>query len=72
MKTIDEAINYAAGDLPEECEINIKIENGGWSVELVMDDKVFNIDEENILDSVVAATDQAKAIDSYDCRDCTN
>jgi hypothetical protein len=37
-----------------------------------MDDQVFNIDEENILDSVVAATDQAKAIDSYDCRDCPN
>tara|TARA_R110001599_G_scaffold339851_1_gene559755 strand:+ start:38916 stop:39134 length:219 start_codon:yes stop_codon:yes gene_type:complete len=72
MQTIDEAINYAAGDLPEGCDINIRIESGGWAVELVMDDQVFLVEEENIIDSVVAATDQAKAIDSYDCRDCPN
>ena len=75
METIDEAINYAAGDLHEGCNVNIQIENGGWAVELVMDygeveEKVFPINEQNIIESIVEATEQAKALDSYDCRDC--
>jgi hypothetical protein len=75
MQTIDEAINFAAGELPEGCDLNIQIENGGWSVELVVDSKeveerVFPIDKENIIESIVEAVELAKGICSYDCRDC--
>lgn len=65
MKTIDEAINYAAGGLPEDYNVNIIIENGGYNVELDAPDigirrQIIGMSEQSIIDDIIVATDTAK------------
>lgn len=73
MKTIDEAINYAAGNLKEGSVLNIQIENGGWSVELMMDrgevnEHCYPINVGCLINDIVAGTDESNDL-SIDCRD---
>ena len=60
MKTIDEAVNYAAGKLPEGCQVVISIENGGYGVELHVDDQIISLDQNSIIDGIIVATDEAE------------
>lgn len=65
MKTIDEAINYAAKELPEGCILNIKIEKHGYDVELDVpaDDytlHTISISEGDIIDDILVGVDRAK------------
>ena len=61
MKTIDEAINYAAGNLPFGYTIDINIENSGYCVHLNLPDGGSEvISEESIIDDIVRATDSAR------------
>ena len=65
MKTIDEAINYAAKNLPDDYVINILIEKDGYGVELVtpyegIRRQVISMSEQSIIDDIIVATDTAK------------
>lgn len=40
MKTIDEAIEYAAQYLPEGYTVNMSIEKEGWGVTLELEDNI--------------------------------
>ena len=67
MKTIDEAINYAAGRLPDDHKIEITIENGGYNVVLIAPtpDKPrgfytqHQMSEQSIIDDIIVAADTA-------------
>ena len=74
MKTLDEAISYAASNLNKGAVLNIQIENGGRSVELVMDrgevnEQCYPINLDSLFDEIVAGTDESNDL-SVDCRDC--
>ena len=64
IKTIDQAINYAASKLPEDCQINIMIENGGYGVEVQIPNgpisyEHISMEEGSIIDDIIVGTDTA-------------
>ena len=67
MKTIDEAINYAAEHLPIGSQVEIMIEKDGYGVILITPKKrkgfhmQHSMSEESIIDDIVVATDKANS-----------
>jgi sensor histidine kinase YesM len=64
VKTIDEAIEYAAQHLPTGYTVNISIEKEGWGVTLELENdkgwRIDSVDEENIKEAVLSAVNMAK------------
>lgn len=64
MKTIDEAIQYAAKNLPERASVIIKIEKDGYAVEIEAFDhdgssQIIGVSEDSLVDDIITATDAA-------------
>ncbi len=64
MKTLDEAVEYAAEKLPKDCIVNIRVEKHGYGVELEIstDDlcsEVLSVDGDSIAECIVNAVDMA-------------
>ena len=61
MKTIDEAINYAAGNLPENYFVEIRIEKHGYGVHVINPKgEILCMGEDSIIDDIILGTDKAK------------
>lgn len=65
MKTVDEAIEYAAKNLPSGAIVNIKIERHGYGVELEVfdedgDSQIIGLSEESMIDDIITATDSVE------------
>ncbi len=64
MKTIDEAVEYAAQYLPIGYTVNISIEKEGWGVTLELENdkgwRIDSVDEENIKEAILSAVGLAK------------
>lgn len=61
MKTIDEAINYAAKELPENYFIEIRIEKDGYAVYATnQEGEIIVMGEQSIIDDIVLAVDESK------------
>lgn len=61
-ESLGAAIESAAGSLPENYQLRIMIERGGYSVRLVLpDETVCDVDRESLVDEIESLVELAKA-----------
>ena len=61
MKTADEAINYAVGNLPDNYIIEIRVEKSSYGVAIINPKgEVMCMEENSLIDDIIIATDEAK------------